>query len=266
MSKNITPLVVGNWKMNGLQKNHLSLVDDLISLSQKKSLVKAEIAICPPFTLTAIVNEKIQNTQILLGAQDCHEENSGAYTGSISAQMLEEFSCKYVILGHSERRTFEREISERISNKASSVHCNDMKAIICVGESLEEREANQTIQIIDRQLQLSVPPSATPENTIIAYEPIWAIGTGRTATLDQISEVHAAIKSLTHSRSPNFSGAFSVLYGGSVKPSNAADILNLENVNGALVGGASLNAKDFWDIAAAANDSVKEPSITSNKP
>ncbi|MCH2038094.1 MAG: triose-phosphate isomerase [Rickettsiales bacterium] len=265
MSKNITPLVVGNWKMNGLQETAISLVDDLLSSLGQNPPLESNIVVCPPFTLTALIADKIRNSAITIGAQDCHYEDSGAFTGSISPQMLKEFTCKHVILGHSERRTLDGETNDQVKQKATAVHANDMTAIICVGESLKERESGKTLQVIDLQLQQSVPLSATPENTVIAYEPIWAIGTGRTASTEQIGEVHAAIKSLTHSRSPNFSGAFRVIYGGSVKPDNAHEIMSLKNVDGALVGGASLDANNFWDIAVAASHAVKNPAITPDK-
>jgi triosephosphate isomerase len=183
----------------------------------------------------------------MLGGQDCHTEQSGAHTGNISADMLQDMGCEYVIVGHSERRSYQNESSNLISQKAAAAHDAGLISIICIGETEEENEAGKTLEVLKKQISESIPESATPENTIIAYEPVWAIGTGKTPTIDDIASTHEAIRKYIQIKIGN-SDSVLILYGGSVNPSNARDILKLEDVDGALVGGASLKIEQFTSI------------------
>lgn len=210
----------------------------------------AEIVVCPPFVYLAAAAGILGEGPVMYGAQDCSDQDNGAFTGDISATMLGQLGCKYVILGHSERRQHHGETDAKVAAKAARVIEKGLKPIICVGETLAQREAGETMQVIKSQLSGSIPASATAENTVIAYEPVWAIGTGLVATTDQIAEVHAEIRKNTLA----LGDGLRVIYGGSVKPDNAQDILSLNDVDGALVGGASLKGKDFLDIAAKAKD------------
>jgi len=234
-------LAAGNWKMNGLRAD----------LAEAKALAEAfkaptcGVLICPPATLVAAMAEALSGSAVMVGGQDCHSKGSGAHTGDISAQMLADSGAKYVILGHSERRADHGEASADVAAKARAAHAAGLVAIICLGETESERDAGQTLDVVLKQLAASVPEGASAANTVIAYEPVWAIGTGRTPTLEQISEVHDALRA----NLPD--SAVSLLYGGSVKPGNAAEIFAIENVDGALVGGASLKAADFGAIIAA---------------
>lgn len=209
-----------------------------------------DMLICPPAVLLPATRVAIGAADILLGAQDCHMEEQGAHTGDISAQMLADLGCGYVIVGHSERRADHGEDDAMVKAKAVAAHKAGMTAIICIGETLDEREAGRAAAVVSHQLIGSVPDGATAENTVIAYEPVWAIGTGRTPTTDDIAEVHTAIRNVLADLAQN-PGGVRILYGGSVKPDNAKEILAVANVNGALVGGASLKADDFWTIAQA---------------
>jgi triosephosphate isomerase len=234
-------LAAGNWKMNGLRAD----------LAEAKALAEAfkapacGVLICPPATLVAAMAEALSGSAVMVGGQDCHSKGSGAHTGDISAQMLADSGAKYVILGHSERRADHGERSADVAAKARAAHAAGLVAIICLGETESERDAGQTLDVVLKQLAASVPEGASAANTVIAYEPVWAIGTGRTPTLGQISEVHDALRA----NLPD--SAVSLLYGGSVKPGNAAEIFAIEHVDGALVGGASLKAADFGAIIAA---------------
>ncbi len=241
-------LVAGNWKMNGTNS----------SLTELQKLVAAhpapfvDILICPPATLIAQAAGITANSSIRIGAQDCHPAASGAHTGDISAPMLVDAGATAVIVGHSERRENHNESSVLVSEKVSAAHSAGLTALICLGESLAERKAARTLDIIADQLAASVPDAATGTNTVIAYEPIWAIGTGLTPTLAQIAEVHDFIRARLRDRfGPETAEAFRLLYGGSVKPSNAAEIFAVSNVDGALVGGASLKESDFSPIIKA---------------
>lgn len=231
-------IIVGNWKMNGSR----TFIDQFIP-SIKQSLAKSsnQIILCPPFPYLIPIKAALGGTALILGAQNCHSSPSGAFTGEVSAPMLTEIGCKAVILGHSERRTYSMETDELVQAKAASVHESGMITIICIGESLEVRQSGKAITNVCQQLLHSVPSSATPQNTFIAYEPIWAIGTGLTASLDEIAIMHQALRSAsTH--------PFPLLYGGSVTDQNAKDILSLPVVDGILVGGASLKADSFTKI------------------
>ncbi len=251
MSNNhIKPLIAGNWKMNGL---NASVSEFKIMLSEAHQLgKKMDLLICPPVTLLQSFAVLAANTDFAVGGQDCHFNSSGAHTGDISAQMLVDTGARYCIVGHSERRADHGETNETIQQKAEAVWKTGMIAIICVGETDAERMAGQTLKIVEAQLAGSVPDGATAVNTVIAYEPVWAIGTGKTPTIDDVKNVHAAIREHVTKRFKEQGAAMRLLYGGSVKPSNAQELLNVANVNGALIGGASLKAADFIAIASAA--------------
>ncbi len=243
MAKNLRQLIVGNWKMNGLKC-------DLEQISQVAENISenCDIAICPPFTLLPLCTEKFGRTRLAFGGQDCHERLSGAFTGDISAQMLRDAGAAYVIVGHSERRQYHYETNTQVQAKAKTALDAGLVPIICVGETHAERETGEACNVVTRQLRESVPLLG---DIIVAYEPVWAIGTGLTASAKDIAAMHTHIR---NSLKQNREGADAtrILYGGSVKGANAAEILRCENVDGALVGGASLKAKEFLDIVAAA--------------
>jgi len=235
-------LAAGNWKMNGLAQS----LDQIKILSDRHADASVDVLICPPATLiTACMTAGLH-----IGGQDCHANVSGAHTGDISAEMLRDASATYVITGHSERRADHGETDADVAAKSAAAYRAGLQAVICIGETLDEREAGTTLDVIDSQLAGSVPASATAATTVIAYEPVWAIGTGKVPTLAQIGEVHAHIRSKLVARF-NDGDDFTLLYGGSVKGSNAADIFAVAHVNGALVGGASLTADDFSPIITA---------------
>ena len=206
-------------------------------------------ALCPPGPLVPIVGWVIREGKVALGAQDCHPKEKGAHTGDTSAWLLKDVGCKYVIVGHSERRADHGETDAQVQAKAAAAHAAGLIPIVCVGETEAERDRGETAAIIQRQVEGSLPPGATADNTVIAYEPVWAIGTGRTPTVPEIAEVHRQIRDLF--ANPHGAGALRILSGGSVKGSHAAQVLAAEGVNGALVGGASLDAADFWKIIEA---------------
>jgi triosephosphate isomerase len=242
------PLVAGNWKMNGSKASAREL-KAMIKAAAKAPAYGCELMICPPATLLAGFVEIVKGSALKLGGQDCHAKPSGAHTGDVSAEMLKEAGAKAVIVGHSERRQDHGETDAQVQAKALAVRRAGLQAIICIGETLAERDAGKTLDVVKRQLQGSVPEGAVSANTVIAYEPVWAIGTGRTPTTDEIQAVHAAIRAQLAGRFGQAGAAIRLLYGGSVKPDNAAAILPLPDVDGALVGGASLKAADFLAIA-----------------
>lgn len=240
-------MAAGNWKMNGLQGN-LTQLDALV---QDYADADCEILLCPPATLIDRAATASAG-KIAIGGQDCHTAETGAHTGDISAQMLKDAGASHVILGHSERREDHHESDHDVRLKANAAIDAGLKVVICCGESLEERDAHNTLDIIGGQLAGSIPDQVTGENLIVAYEPIWAIGTGKVPTLDQIGEVHDFIRARLERRFGEGVGRSTrILYGGSVKPGNAADIFGVSNVDGALVGGASLKADDFGQIITA---------------
>lgn len=246
----ITPIVIGNWKMHGLTTS-LDEISRLLALVQSGHAPAADIMICPPATLLERAHGLLQHTAVALGAQDCHPAPSGAHTGDISAEMLADAGASAVIVGHSERRIDHGETDALVAAKAAAAHRARLTAIICIGESEQERNDGATLQILKRQLQGSVPQEATAANTVIAYEPVWAIGSGRTPTSAEVTEIHGFVRRTLASRLREGEGdSMRILYGGSVKPANAATLLRLPDVNGALVGGASLKAQDFYDILA----------------
>lgn len=239
-------LAAGNWKMNGT----LASLAEVETLMRDCASAGAEILICPPATLLRPMAERVGQGTVAVGGQDCHAKDAGAHTGDISAEQLRDAGASYVIVGHSERRADHGETDAAISAKAVAVHRAGIASVICVGETEAQRDADETLDVIARQLAGSVPDCATAANTVIAYEPVWAIGTGRTPTTDQIAEVHAAMREALVARFADGAG-FRLLYGGSVKPSNAAEIFAIAHVDGALVGGASLKAADFAPIVKA---------------
>jgi len=244
----LRPLIAGNWKMNGLRADGVALGTALAVRMRAADKAAFEMLVCPPATLLGAVGEAIAGSGIVLGGQDCHPAKSGAHTGDVAAEMLADIGCRYVIVGHSERRHDHGEPDELVYQKAGAVHRAGLTAIVCVGETAKQRDAGATIAVVGRQLVGSLPEGTTAANTVVAYEPVWAIGTGRTPTSEDVALVHASIRRSLRER---FAGGESIriLYGGSVKPSNAADLLAVPDVNGALVGGASLSADDFWGIA-----------------
>ena len=237
--------------MNGGARDGTTLAREIAERVDDALRNKADILVCPPFINMEGVQFECEEAEIAVGAQDCSEHDNGAYTGQISALMVAEAQCEYVILGHSERREYQNESSELVSKKAVKAHDNDLKTIICVGESEAERDAGSHEDVVAAQLEASVPDCATAENTVIAYEPVWAIGTGKTASTDDIRAMHAFIRAKLQKRFAD-GGKFRILYGGSVKPDNASEIFAVPNVNGALIGGASLKADDFLEIIRAA--------------
>ena len=252
MTQSLRPLIAGNWKMHGTN----AFASDLAgSLADKMSDVGnngVEILLCPPALLLGAVRASIGDSGISLGGQDCHTAEQGAHTGDTSAAMLHDAGCAYVIVGHSERRADHDEDDATVNAKASAAQTSGLVPVICIGETLVEREAGRAVEVVTGQLRGSIPEGSSAATMVVAYEPVWAIGTGRTPTLDDISEVHDAIRSALKGVSSDFESV-RILYGGSVKPENASEILAVANVNGALVGGASLKSDDFWAIAEAAS-------------
>ena len=239
-------IAAGNWKMNGT----LAALSEVEALLRDHADPKVDVLLCPPATLISAM--KAVSGKISVGGQDCHAEASGAHTGDISAQQLVDAGASSVLLGHSERRADHDESDAEVEAKAQAAWAAGLQAVICIGETEAERDAGTTLAVIGEQLSASVPEGATGANTVIAYEPVWAIGTGRTPTIEQIAEVHDFLRAELAARFGAAAAAeFSLLYGGSVKPSNAAEIFQVANVDGALVGGASLKASDFGPIIAA---------------
>ncbi len=240
-------LAAGNWKMNGT----LTRVTEVMALCAAHQTPSVDVLICPPATLIPALATATTDHAVAIGGQDCHAAVSGAHTGDISAHMLADAGATHVIIGHSERRADRGETSADVHAKALAAHTATLTAVICIGETLAQREAGETLDVVGTQLRDSTPDSATGENTVIAYEPVWAIGTGKVPTLEQIGEVHAALRIALTDRFGADGNAFRILYGGSVKASNAAEIFAVPDVDGALVGGASLTAEDFSPIITA---------------
>lgn len=243
-------LIAGNWKMNGLLEDGVALAKGVATEVKNMGRVDCEFLICPPFTLLTSAKKALRGSKVALGAQDCHFNEKGAHTGDISPVMLKDAGCQYVITGHSERRADHHESNELICKKSKAAYDAGLKAVICIGETLADRDAGKTIDVCTTQILGSVPAEATSVNTVIAYEPVWAIGTGKTPTAADVQEVHAAIrKVLAKKLGKGNANKMRILYGGSVKPSNAKELLNLPDVDGALIGGASLKVEDFIAIA-----------------
>jgi triosephosphate isomerase (TIM) len=250
MTPGVRPFVAGNWKMNGLSGS-LSEIEAMRRAADAGEAGEAELAVCPPATLIAQAAWRVKGGKLAIGAQDCHAEPSGAFTGEISAPMIKDAGAAYVIVGHSERRTMFHETDALVRAKANAALKAGLTAIVCVGETRLEREGGQAIAIVTRQLRGSVPPGGVPETLVVAYEPVWAIGTGLTPTPADVAEMHQAIRTLLVEIYGGAGSRMRILYGGSVKPTNCGELLSLDNVDGALVGGASLKAQDFLAIAAA---------------
>ncbi|MEX0406949.1 triose-phosphate isomerase [Aquibium sp. LZ166] len=250
MTKGIRPLVAGNWKMNGTS----------VSLPEIRSIghgfmsgldAETDALLCVPATLLWRAHEILSSTPVRCGGQDCHARPSGAHTGDISAEMLKDAGASHVIVGHSERRADHGETDAQVLIKAEAAWLGGLTAIICVGETRGERDAGRTLDVLSRQIAGSVPPGATSKNTVIAYEPVWAIGTGLTPTAQDVAQAHAHIRGELAKKMNAEAAKTRILYGGSVKPSNAVELMSVDNVDGALVGGASLKAADFLGIAEA---------------
>ena len=250
MTSTPTPLIAGNWKMNGNGAFAAELAGSLADRFVDLGNPGFEMLICPPALLLPAVRVAVGSADIAIGGQDCHTAEEGAHTGDISAPMLVDAGCSYAIVGHSERRADHGEDDELVKAKATAAQAAGLVPIVCIGETLGQRDAGQAVDIVTAQLRGSAPDGSTAETLVVAYEPVWAIGTGRTPTLDDIAEVHDAIRAILEEIAGN-GQRVRILYGGSVKPDNAAEILDVDNVNGALVGGASLKADDFWAIAQA---------------
>ena len=249
MTDAIRPLIAGNWKMNGL-KGSLGEFEAMLAGASAVT-GKADLLVCPPVTLVAAFAAKTKGAKAFtVGAQDCHPKASGAHTGDISAEMLADAGATAIIVGHSERRADHGESDALVRQKAEAAWRAGLVAIVCIGETREQRDAGKTLDICGTQLKGSLPDGSTAANLVVAYEPVWAIGTGLTPTPQDVAQVHRFIRDQLTSRFKGEGANMRILYGGSVKPSNAAELMAVANVNGALVGGASLKAADFLAIAA----------------
>ncbi|HWA42703.1 MAG TPA: triose-phosphate isomerase [Hypericibacter adhaerens] len=244
------PLIAGNWKMNGLKREALALADALLAGAGGAG-GRGELLVCPPATLLALVGERLKGSAIHLGAQDCHPKPSGAHTGDIAAPMLADLGCRFVIVGHSERRADHGESDALVKAKAEAARAARLIPILCVGETLAVRDRGDALAVVAAQLAASLPAGADGETLVVAYEPVWAIGTGRTPTTADIGAMHQALRAELKRHMGTEAERTRILYGGSVKGSNAAEILAVPGVDGALVGGASLKADEFLAIAQA---------------
>jgi triosephosphate isomerase len=248
MTVRAMPLIAGNWKMNGLTADGLGLAAALADRMKSATTPPCIMVLCPPATLLGAVAGALEGSGIHLGGQDCHAEPSGAFTGSVSAPMLSDLGCRYVIVGHSERRRDFAESDEQVAAKAAAALSEGLTPIICVGETLDQRDAGNALNVVDEQVCGSIPELAG--DVVVAYEPVWAIGTGRTASAGDVAEVHGAIRSRLNELRDN-GQHIPILYGGSANPTNAAELLATPEVGGLLVGGASLDADSFWQVATA---------------
>jgi len=244
----IIPLVAGNWKMNGLAASQGEFGKIIAGAGTLTG--KADLMVCPPATLIASFASAARGSRVTIGGQDCHAEASGAHTGDISAEMLADAGASAVIVGHSERRADHHETDAQVRAKTQAAWRAKLAAIVCVGEQRVERELGKTLDVVSRQLDGSLPDGATAANLVVAYEPVWAIGSGLTPTPADVAQVHAFVRKRLTERFSAEGGRTRILYGGSVKPANAKELLMIADVNGALVGGASLTAQDFLGIAA----------------
>jgi triosephosphate isomerase len=248
MTDAIRPLIAGNWKMNGLKSSLAEFEAMLAGASDVAA--KADLLVCPPATLIADFAQRARGaTTLAVGAQDCHTKPSGAHTGDLSAEMLADAGARAIIVGHSERRADHGETDIEVRQKAEAVWRAGLTAIVCIGETQHQRDQGQTLDICRGQLNVSLPDGARSDNLVVAYEPVWAIGTGLTPTTQDVEQIHRFIRELLIARFKGEGAKIRILYGGSVKPSNAAELMAVSNVNGALVGGASLKAADFLAIA-----------------
>jgi triosephosphate isomerase len=247
------PLVAGNWKMNGEKAGSTALLEGI--LAGMGEVKNAEVAVCPPFILVPLAAEKLSGSAVAVGGQNLSVHDSGAYTGEISGPMLRDAGCHYVIVGHSERRSYYGENDALVAEKFSAARRHGLVPILCVGETLEEREAGDTEDVVARQLDavIAIDGIAAFSDAVIAYEPVWAIGTGKTATQEQAQDVHRFIRDRLASHDATVAEQCRILYGGSMKPDNAAELIAQPDIDGGLIGGASLKAADFLAICAAAN-------------
>lgn len=250
MTPDIKPLVAGNWKMNG-QRDHLDQLALMARGVDPELAEKVDVAVCPPATLLYVATTLSEDTPLLVGGQDCHPSPQGAHTGDISAEMIRDCAGDLCIVGHSERRTDHGETDKDVATKAQACWRAGLTAIICIGETEAQYDAGEAEAVLAHQLQHSLPAGATEDNTIIAYEPVWAIGTGKTPSTDDIATIHAFLREALAQKIGGPGERMRILYGGSVKPANAAEILSIMNVDGALVGGASLKAEDLLAICEA---------------
>ena len=248
MSARRRTLIAGNWKMNGLRQAK----SELRAVAAGLDGISAELMLCPPFTLIAAFAADVAGTRLMIGGQDCHPMESGAHTGDVSAEMLRDAGAVAVILGHSERRADHGEGDAVVKAKVKAAWRAGLLPVVCVGETLDERDAGDACAVVTRQVRQSVPDGANAHTLVVAYEPVWAIGSGRTPTIEDVAQVHGAIRHVLAERFGDEAQGIRILYGGSVKPDNAATLLATADVDGALVGGASLNAADFLAIARAA--------------
>lgn len=247
------PLIAGNWKMNGTRASASALAQAVKAGAAK--LPGVDVAVCPPFVFLAEVRSVLVGSTVKLGGQDVSIHPAGAYTGEISGTMLREFGCDYVIVGHSERRTYHSETDSLVADKMIAAHKAGMVPIVCVGETLEQREAGQTETVIERQIEALLAEgqcTSALAAAVVAYEPVWAIGTGRTASPQQAQDVHAFIRARLARHDATLAQRMQILYGGSVKPDNAAELFAMADIDGGLIGGASLNADDFLAICQVA--------------
>ena len=247
MTPEVRPLIAGNWKMNGTRAS-LDQIKAIAEGVQGPLSEKVDSLICPPATLLYVATALCTDSPLQIGAQDCHQNASGAHTGDVAADMIADCFGTHVIVGHSERRTDHAETDHLVRAKAEAAYAADLIAVICIGETADERKSGQTLDILKRQLAGSVPDGAKAERTVIAYEPVWAIGTGLTPTTADVAEAHAFLRAELVKRFGAEGTQMRILYGGSVKPSNARELMAVENVDGALIGGASLKAADFLAI------------------
>ena len=250
MTPDIRPLVAGNWKMNGTRAS-LDQIKAMAEGVKGELSAKVETLICPPATLLYVATALCDDSPLLIGAQDCHQKQSGAHTGDLSAEMIADCFGTHVIVGHSERRTDHAESDALVRAKTEAARSAELVAIVCIGETGDERKAGKTLDVLKRQLAESLPDAATAEDTVIAYEPVWAIGTGLTPTAADVEEAHAFMRKELVARFADAGAKMRILYGGSVKPSNAKELMGVANVDGALIGGASLKAEDFLAIYRA---------------
>lgn len=251
MARTRRPLIAGNWKMNGLRSDGLALAEGVAAGVRQSGWTDRDVLICPPATLVLAVAEAVQGSGVLVGGQNCHAKASGAHTGDVSAEMLRDCGASFVIVGHSERRADCGESDAIVRGKAEAAWRAGLLPIVCIGETLSQREAGDTLDVLETQLRGSVPVGANAGRLIVAYEPVWAIGTGKTPTTPEVAAAHAHIRKVLGGLMPDAAGV-RLLYGGSVKGSNAAELLAAGDVDGALIGGASLKADEFLAIAKAA--------------
>jgi triosephosphate isomerase len=244
-------LAAANWKMNGSRTANRAWTDSFVHRSAE---LACDILVCAPSVYLSDLGRAFEGSKVMLGAQDVNEHANGAYTGETAAAMLKDVGCEWVIIGHSERRTLYGDSNERVAAKCRAAHEQGLRVVLCVGETLQEREAGTTIDVVTEQLQAAlnaIGPQALAAGAL-AYEPVWAIGTGKTATPAQAQEVHAALRDAVRAVDPESADALRILYGGSVKPANAAELFAMPDIDGALVGGAALKAEDFYSICASA--------------